>query len=100
MGVIALEMLNRFVGVFLVVGGLLFFGFLRQRAHFLFALVALEMTRIVLMARVISVSGQWVVGFVLLALGACEVSLGLAILVLIVRTHGNDLLISLAVHTR
>ena len=89
-----------FASVFLVAAGFLFLAFLRQRAHFLLALLALEMTRIMLLARIIVVSGQWVVAFVLLAVGACEARLGLAVLVLMVRVHGNDLLISLGVHAR
>ena len=97
-GVILHVVVGLFASVFLGRAGFLFLAFLRQRVHFLLALLALEMTRIMLLARVIIASGQWVVAFVLLAVGACEARLGLAVLVLMVRAHGNDLLTSLGVN--
>jgi len=76
---------------------------LRQRTHFLTALLALELLVIIVIIMLVLAglkSGQHLdrLVFVLLALGACEARLGLSLLVAIVRSYGNDLLKSLRVN--
>lgn len=80
-----------------------FVAFLRQRVHFLGALLILELISI-LIATIIPLAhitrGQLCLApfLVILTLSACEARLGLALLVFIVRTYGNDLIQSLSIH--
>merc|ERR1711893_30985 len=92
-----------FTRYFFVGALFLFCSLLRQRTHFLLALLALELTSLVLIGGAIVAvresigSGEGLI-FLLLTVSACEASLGLAILVLMVRTYGNDLITSLSLH--
>ena len=79
---------------FLVRAFALFLTFLRQREHFLLVLLAFELAGVAIIGLLLSRRGVWAVFFPLLVVGACEGALGLAILVLMVRTHGNDRLAS------
>merc|ERR1711976_299350 len=76
---------------------------LRQRTHFLSVLLAIEAA--VVFTIIILILGRIKTGqrldplaFALLTIGVCEAALGLALLVAIVRSHGNDLLKSISVH--
>ncbi len=68
--------------------------FLTQRYHFLSILLRLEVATISLFALVLS-QGNFLIeirypSLVYITLGACEASLGLAILVGLLRVRGND----------
>nr|BDC91884.1 NADH dehydrogenase subunit 4L [Notomastus sp. GK-2021] len=85
---------------FLISAAALYCAFLRQRMHFLLALLALELTIVILMGGAListTVSGiqAETLAFIFLTTSACEASLGLAILVMMVRANGNDLITSL-----
>jgi NADH:ubiquinone oxidoreductase subunit K len=75
--------------------------FLRQRTHFLTALLAIE-AALLLLATAIPINQilyhlpNSTLIILILTLAACEASLGLALLVLMVRAYGNDLIRSLA----
>lgn len=75
--------------------------FLRQRTHFLTALLAIE-AALLLLATAIPINQtlghlpNTTLVILILTLAACEARLGLALLVLIVRAYGNDLIRSLA----
>jgi len=80
-----------------------FVAFLRQRQHFLGVLLALELLIVCLVA--LLVLGGLGTGdraerllFLLLVVGVCEASMGLALLVAMVRAYGNDLVASVNVH--
>ena len=79
-----------------------FFFFFIQRAHFLTALLLLELIGIFLVF-VIPVSGVFcgqnysMIVIIILTMRACEARLGLAIIVFIVRSYGNDFLSSISV---
>nr|ALQ78875.1 NADH dehydrogenase subunit 4L [Glycera tridactyla] len=64
-----------------------------QRRHLLMALLALEavMLTITLIIVLFSSTNELFMTFVVLTLAACEASLGLACLVIITRSLGNDL---------
>lgn len=87
-----------FIGV-----GATFYSFIRQRTHFLTALLALEVvvTFIIAILMLISldlgVRAERLV-FMLLTIGVCEARLGLSLLVAIVRAYGRDLISSLTLH--
>nr|AUI11295.1 NADH dehydrogenase subunit 4L [Clanculus margaritarius] len=65
-----------------------------QYKHLLSALLSLEAMTLSLFVLLVSVScGHSFEGemcLILITMGACEASLGLAILVSLIRTHGND----------
>lgn len=90
---------------FILVGRvfIIFLSFLRQRKHFLLALLALELV-VVFMVGSLTVQGVWGRGscecllFVMLVGRACEAVVGLGLLVYIVRVYGNDRIKSLSVH--
>nr|YP_010381757.1 NADH dehydrogenase subunit 4L [Entemnotrochus adansonianus]UDL72147.1 NADH dehydrogenase subunit 4L [Entemnotrochus adansonianus] len=73
-----------------------------QYKHLLGALLSLEAMTLSLFVGIFSVSGSYnVEGFmclILITLGACEASLGLAILVSLIRTHGNDYVYNFSLH--
>ena len=84
----------------LVTVRLLLSALLRQRVHFLSSLLVIELVVLTLacfhpMIGVWSGSGQSLVLPFMLALGACEAALALAVLVLLVRSRGNDQLSAL-----
>lgn len=75
--------------------------FLRQRTHFLTALLAIEAALFILAAtipinQIIHHLPNAILLILILTLAACEAALGLALLVLIVRSYGNDLIRSLS----
>jgi len=75
--------------------------FLRQRTHFLTALLAIEAALFILAAtipinQIMHHLPNTILIVLILTLAACEASLGLALLVLIVRSYGNDLIRSLS----
>ncbi len=81
-----------------------FFFFLRQRDHFLAALLLLELIAIflVLVVPILGVSiGQssLVVVLVILTIRACEARLGLAVLVYMIRLYGNDIMRSVVIRS-
>nr|ALS46276.1 NADH dehydrogenase subunit 4L [Glycera americana] len=69
-----------------------------QRRHLLMALLALEgvMLTMTLIVVMFSSTNELFMSFVLLTLAACEASLGLACLVIITRSFGNDYFKSLS----
>lgn len=76
-------------------------SFLRQRTHFLTALLAIEAAILILATAIpinqaIAALPNTTSLILLLTLAACEARLGLALLVLIVRSYGNDLIQSLS----
>nr|YP_009107129.1 NADH dehydrogenase subunit 4L [Tylorrhynchus heterochaetus] len=71
-----------------------------QRQHLLMALLALEGMILMLIMLVVSTSGQEWPMFILIILcfGACEASLGLACMVIMARSYGNDHLSLLSIN--
>nr|YP_010281936.1 NADH dehydrogenase subunit 4L [Turbo cornutus]UKH51315.1 NADH dehydrogenase subunit 4L [Turbo cornutus] len=65
-----------------------------QYKHLLSALLSLEVMTLSLFILLISISANFnfegPMCLILITMGACEASLGLAILVSLIRTHGND----------
>nr|ANZ03408.1 NADH dehydrogenase subunit 4L [Vitta usnea] len=65
-----------------------------QYKHLLSLLLALEAITlslfILLLAKLSVASGEGYISLGLITLGACEASLSLAVLVSLIRTHGND----------
>nr|ART64874.1 NADH dehydrogenase subunit 4L [Neritina violacea] len=65
-----------------------------QYKHLLSLLLALETITlslfILLLAKLSMASGEAYISLGLITLGACEASLSLAVLVSLIRTHGND----------
>lgn len=75
-------------------------AFLRQRTHFLTALLAIEASLLLLATtipinQILSHLPNTTLMILILTLAACEARLGLALLILIVRSYGNDLIRSL-----
>nr|YP_009773370.1 NADH dehydrogenase subunit 4L [Nierstraszella lineata]QIZ12581.1 NADH dehydrogenase subunit 4L [Nierstraszella lineata] len=71
-----------------------------QRKHLLNALLSLEMILLSLFIFLVGLSSsinESFVCLVLLSFGACEAAVGLALLVVLVRTHGNDYVYSFSV---
>lgn len=76
-------------------------SFLRQRTHLLTALLAIEASILILatiipISQIIAALPNATILVVILTLAACEARLGLALLVLMVRSYGNDLIRSLS----
>nr|ALQ78823.1 NADH dehydrogenase subunit 4L [Hemipodia simplex] len=71
-----------------------------QRRHLLMALLALESVMLTLTLTIVLFASmnELFMSFVLLTLAACEASLGLACLVIITRTYGNDYFKSLSMN--
>nr|DBA44304.1 TPA_asm: NADH dehydrogenase subunit 4L [Peltospira operculata] len=69
-----------------------------QRKHLLSCLLSLEAVTLALFAFLLSESSwqnsESFVALVFITMAACEASLGLAILVSLIRTHGNDYVFS------
>lgn len=87
--------------IFFVVARVLLTSFFFQREHFLIALLLLELISILLVLGVpllkfsLGITSTPIV-IILLTLRACESSLGLGVIVYLVRFHGNDLLITIS----
>ena len=73
-----------------------------QRKHLLNALLSLEIMVLGLFALIISCflgeGDNLFLTFIILTFGACEASVGLALLVCLIRTHGNDFISSINIH--
>lgn len=78
-------------------------SFILQQHHLLITLLALEgvtlrlVLSIPLTLRINSISLR-VLSIIILSFGACEASLGLALLVIIARSHGNDIVNNLTLN--
>nr|QIZ12568.1 NADH dehydrogenase subunit 4L [Tonicia forbesii] len=76
--------------------------FCLQRKHLLNSLLSLEMTMLSVFLTILScsvnISNEGLFIFILLALAACEAALGLSLLVVLIRSHGNDYVSSLSIH--
>nr|QIZ12671.1 NADH dehydrogenase subunit 4L [Acanthopleura echinata] len=76
--------------------------FCLQRKHLLNSLLSLEMMMLsiflVIFSCSVNISSEGLVVFILLALAACEAALGLSLLVILIRSHGNDYVSSLSIH--
>lgn len=88
--------------VLMLVVGIIFFSFFLQREHFLIALLLLELVSIALVLGIpITSFGLGVVStpffLILLTIRACEASIGLAVIVYLVRSFGGDMLQSMRV---
>jgi NADH:ubiquinone oxidoreductase subunit K len=86
----------------MLVVGIIFFSFFLQREHFLIALLLLELVSIALVLGIpITSFGLGVVStpffLILLTIRACEASIGLAVIVYLVRSFGGDMLQSMRV---
>lgn len=73
-----------------------------QRKHLLNALLRLEIIVLGLYAIIVATFlGEDInlfLTFVILTFGACEASVGLALLVALIRNHGNDFVSSISIH--
>nr|YP_009773396.1 NADH dehydrogenase subunit 4L [Hanleyella oldroydi]QIZ12619.1 NADH dehydrogenase subunit 4L [Hanleyella oldroydi] len=73
-----------------------------QRKHLLNSLLSLEMMALGLFILLLTLAGsnsnEGVLSLMLLTFSACEASIGLAMLVVLIRTHGNDYVFSLSIH--
>nr|QIZ12607.1 NADH dehydrogenase subunit 4L [Hemiarthrum setulosum] len=71
-----------------------------QRKHLLNTLLALEILMVSIFLIMISLSSslnnEGLTAFIILTLAASEASIGLAMLVILIRTHGNDYVSSLS----
>lgn len=69
------------------------FGFIIQRFHYLISLLFLEFIVLglfIVVLRVFSWKIEGFLVFVLLSFAACEASLGLGLLISLIRSHGRD----------
>jgi NADH:ubiquinone oxidoreductase subunit K len=87
--------------IFIVVVITILSFFFFQREHFLIALLLLELISIVLVLGIPLFKASFGLTstplvLVLLTISACEASLGLGVMVYLVRSHGNDLLHSIS----
>nr|QIZ12542.1 NADH dehydrogenase subunit 4L [Tonicina zschaui] len=75
-------------------------SFCLQRKHLLNSLLSLEMLTLsiflMIMASASNSNNESILIFLFLTFAACEASLGLAMLVILIRTHGNDYVQSLS----
>lgn len=83
--------------ILMLVVGIIFFSFFLQREHFLIALLLLELISIALVLGIpITRFSLGVVStpffLILLTISACEASIGLAVMVYLVRSFGGDML--------
>jgi NADH-ubiquinone oxidoreductase chain 4L len=97
------SMLSSLIYVIIITPIIIIVSFLIRQSHLLIALITLEglILRLVLYVPVIlTISGLSVgiASILLLTLGACEASLGLALLVIITRFHGSDLINNLTIN--
>jgi NADH-ubiquinone oxidoreductase chain 4L len=91
-----------FIIILMVAVGAIFFSFFLQRDHFLIALLLLELISIALVLGIpITSYSLGVVStpffLVLLTMRACEARIGLAVIVYLVRSFGDDILQSIRV---
>ena len=73
-----------------------------QRKHILNALIILEILIVSIFLILISLAAalhnEGLIIFVILTLAACEARIGLAMLVILIRTHGNDYITSISLN--
>nr|YP_010944306.1 NADH dehydrogenase subunit 4L [Acanthochitona mahensis]WLW42182.1 NADH dehydrogenase subunit 4L [Acanthochitona mahensis] len=73
-----------------------------QRKHILNALLILEILMVSIFLILISLSAslhnEGMMIFMIMTLAACEASMGLALLVILIRTHGNDYMTSISLN--
>ena len=91
-----------FILVLIMAVRAIFFSFFLQRDHFLIALLLLELISIALVLGIpVTSYGLGVVStpffLVLLTMRACEARVGLAVIVYLVRSFGDDILQSISV---
>nr|YP_009773383.1 NADH dehydrogenase subunit 4L [Leptochiton nexus]QIZ12594.1 NADH dehydrogenase subunit 4L [Leptochiton nexus] len=98
-------MMNLFSPFFMIGCTVVIMAFLTlslQRKHLLNSLLSLEMMALGLFILLLSMAGsnssEAMLTLLLLSLSACEASIGLAMLVVLIRTHGNDYVFSLSTH--
>nr|YP_009755019.1 NADH dehydrogenase subunit 4L [Lepidozona coreanica]QIP53385.1 NADH dehydrogenase subunit 4l [Lepidozona coreanica] len=88
------------MGVFVSLASIM--SFCLQRKHLLNSLLSLEMVLLSVFLIMVSMANEWsnegLMVFILLTLAACEASLGLSLLVILIRSHGNDYVMSLSTH--
>nr|QIZ12658.1 NADH dehydrogenase subunit 4L [Callochiton steinenii] len=81
---------------------LAFLSFCLQRKHLLNVLLCLEMIILSLFMMMVSLmellSNEGLTVFIFLTMAACEASIGLAMLVVLIRNYGNDYVSSLSTH--
>nr|AOS50533.1 NADH dehydrogenase subunit 4L [Sitophilus zeamais] len=88
-------MLNIFFGSFLYLSGLI--AFIIERKHLLLMLLSLEYIVVSLFLLVfynLMINFDFFFCMIFLTMSVCESVLGLAILVLMIRNHGNDYVLS------
>nr|YP_009509626.1 NADH dehydrogenase subunit 4L [Cranuca inversa]AUN45043.1 NADH dehydrogenase subunit 4L [Cranuca inversa] len=87
-----LNLFTMFVSLFMIFCGL--WGFISYHKHLLNSLLSLEFMMLgifwLLSISMSMVGSEIYVGLFFLTLAVCEGALGLSLLVLIVRSHGND----------
>nr|YP_009192166.1 NADH dehydrogenase subunit 4L [Magelona mirabilis]ALO81681.1 NADH dehydrogenase subunit 4L [Magelona mirabilis] len=73
-----------------------------QRKHLLNALLSLEVMVLglytMMVATFLGEDINLFLTFIILTFGACEASVGLALLVALIRNHGNDFVSSMSIH--
>nr|YP_006303251.1 NADH dehydrogenase subunit 4L [Zygeupolia rubens]ADZ05378.1 NADH dehydrogenase subunit 4L [Zygeupolia rubens] len=89
-----------FLGIMLMFGG--YVSLFMERGHLLMVLlllesVILELFFVLLFGLALSVSSLYL-SLVLISFGACEASVGLSLLVSLIRSHGNDFVSLLTVY--
>lgn len=96
-------LINHYIFIFILCSMLAMIGLIINRKHLLIALLYLEafMLRLVILIplSIIIFSSQSIfISIVLLSIGACEARLGLALIVIISRTYGSDLISSTTIN--
>jgi NADH:ubiquinone oxidoreductase subunit K len=95
--------INSYIYIFETCSFLAIIGLIINRKHLLIALLYLEAIILSLVIAIplllVSVTSQSIfISIILLSVGACEASLGLAIMVIISRTYGSDLIRSTTIN--
>ncbi|YP_010718650.1 NADH dehydrogenase subunit 4L (mitochondrion) [Liolophura japonica] len=97
-----MSLFNSIFSVGVVMSILSLMVFCLQRKHLLNSLLALEMMMLsiflVVLASSANISSEGIMVFVMLTLAASEAALGLSLLVILIRSHGNDYVSSLSMH--
>lgn len=73
-----------------------------QRQHLLNALLSLEIIVlrlfVLILSTILTNRINFFLTFIILTFGACEASVGLALLVALIRSHGNDYISNISTH--
>jgi len=96
-------LINHYIFIFEMCSILAIIGLIINRKHLLIALLYLEafmlsLVIIIPLSIIIFSSQSIFISIVLLSVGACEASLGLALIVIISRTYGSDLIRSVTIN--